>query len=131
MGFAGVQMGTRFITTHECTAHDDYKNAILKARAADITMTTKLSGVPCAVINTPYVQKTGTEAGPIGRWLLQHPKTKRWMRTFYSLRSIRQLRRASFEGGGYMDYWSAGKSVEGIDDIQSVAQIMDSFVARL
>lgn len=131
LGYAGVQMGTRFIATQECTAHDDYKQAILRASEADIIMTSKLSGVPCAVINTAHVQKTGTHAGPIGRWLLRHPKTKRWMRTFYSLRSIRQLRRASLEGGGYLDYWSAGKSVAGISSVHSVSQIMRDFVAEL
>ena len=31
MGYAGVQMGTRFIATTECTAHADYKRAILEA----------------------------------------------------------------------------------------------------
>ena len=31
MGYAGVQMGTRFIATTECTAHADYKRAIVAA----------------------------------------------------------------------------------------------------
>src|SRR5690606_33900848 len=36
IGYAGVQMGTRFIATEECSAHPDYKAAIVRARADDI-----------------------------------------------------------------------------------------------
>ncbi len=32
LGAAGIQMGTRFICTTECIAHDNYKQMILKAR---------------------------------------------------------------------------------------------------
>ena len=36
IGYLGVQMGTRFIASKESAAHDDYKNAIVAAKAADI-----------------------------------------------------------------------------------------------
>ena len=39
LGYAGVQLGTRFIATPECRAHDDYKNAILRAEEHDIVLT--------------------------------------------------------------------------------------------
>ncbi len=57
IGYSGVQMGTRFIATKECTVHEDYKNAILKAREEDIVLTDKLSGTDCAIIKTPYIEK--------------------------------------------------------------------------
>ena len=74
LGYSAVQLGTRFIATTECTAHDDYKQAILKARAEDIVLTEKISGVNVAVINTPYVEKTGTKAGWPWKPMLRHPK---------------------------------------------------------
>ena len=43
LGYDGVQLGTRFIATTECHAHDDYKQAILKAVAEDIVLTDKIS----------------------------------------------------------------------------------------
>ena len=58
MGYDGVQMGTRFIATHECTTPQDYKDAIVNAKEEDITWTTKLTGVPIAVIETKRLQKT-------------------------------------------------------------------------
>ena len=129
IGYAGVQMGTRFIATTECAAHDDYKQQILRARAEDIVLTDKISGVPVAVIKTPYVERVGTKAGPVARALLQHPKAKHWMRMFYSLQSIWQLKRASREGAGYKDYFQAGKSVSGIDAIEPAGDVVRRFAA--
>jgi nitronate monooxygenase len=127
LGYAGVQMGTRFIATEECNAHDDYKQAILKARAKDIVLTERLTGVPVSIIETPYVKKIGTKAGPIARILLKNPKLKHWMRLYYSLKSFRTLKHASLKGQSYQDYWQAGKSVDGIDKIEPVARIVERF----
>ena len=57
-------MGTRFIATDECDSHADYKKAILDAREEDIVLTERITGVPLAVIRTPYVERIGTKAGP-------------------------------------------------------------------
>jgi len=130
-GYSGVQMGTRFIATSECSAHPDYKNAILKAREDDIVLTEKISGVPVSVIRTPYVEHIGTRAGGLARWMLRGPRTKHWMRTFYTLQSIWKLKRASMQGAHYRDYFQAGKSVSGITDIRPAADIVSEFAARL
>ncbi|HEX6850281.1 MAG TPA: nitronate monooxygenase [Candidatus Polarisedimenticolaceae bacterium] len=131
IGYAGVQLGTRFIATSECTAHSDYKQAIVAARAEDIVLTERLSGVPCAIINTPFVAKTGTKAGPIARWMLRGRRTKKWMRTIYALRSLRELKQASMKGQAYRDYWQAGRSVEGIRAIEPADAIVRRFAAAL
>jgi nitronate monooxygenase len=47
LGYAGVQLGTRFIATTECLAHEDYKQAILAAEPKDIVLTERLTGLPC------------------------------------------------------------------------------------
>ena len=130
-GYAGVQLGTRFIATKECNAHDDYKRAIVSATEKDIVLTDKISGVPVSVIETPYIRKIGTKAGPIARFFLRHPRFKHWMRLFYSLIALWKLKRASLEGSGYKDYWQAGKSVEGIDAVESVAELMDRYKSAL
>jgi nitronate monooxygenase len=133
LGYAGAQLGTRFIATSECGAHDDYKQAIVAAGADDIVLTERVTGVPLAVIRTPYVERIGTKAGPIARWLLRGRKTKHWMRSFYALRSAWQLKRASLAGGARAatskDYWQAGKSVEGITSIEPAGAIVRRFAA--
>jgi nitronate monooxygenase len=131
IGYQGVQLGTRFIASKECKAHETYKEAIVKAKEDDIVSTMKLSGVPVSVIFTEHVKRVGTEAGPIARWLLKGPKTKHWMRLFYSLKSLRSLKHSSLKGEKYSDYFQAGKSVETINEIQSAGEIVKEFADSL
>lgn len=128
MGYAGVQMGTRFIAATECTASPEYKEAVIAARAEDIVLSERITGVPVALINTPYVQAMGTRAGPLARRLLRGRRTKHWMRALYSIRSLWQLRRSS--QGGKRAFWQAGQSVEGIEKVEPVAQILARFRNR-
>jgi len=127
MGYAGVQMGTRFIATPECRASAAYKQAILDADESDIVLSERITGVPVAVINTPYIQRMGLKAGPLARWMLRGHRTKHWMRTFYALKSIWQLKRSSLEEHGAKEYWQAGKSVAGIGSLEPAGSIVARF----
>jgi nitronate monooxygenase len=127
LGFDGVQMGTRFIASEECNVHDTYKQAIVRAEERDIVLTDKISGVPVSVIRTPYIDKVGTRAGPIARWLLRGPYRKRLMRSIYGLLSIYQLRQVSLRGVDYRDYFLAGKSVAGIESVEPAGAIVRRF----
>src|SRR5258708_33083309 len=133
MGYAGAQLGTRFIAATECGAHDDYKQAIVRAKESDIVLTERVTGVPLSVIRTPYVERIGTRAGPIARWLLRGRRTKHWMRTIYALRSAWRLKRASLAGGAgektSKDYWQAGKSGGGIHAVEPGGSIVRRFAA--
>jgi nitronate monooxygenase len=131
MGYAGVQMGTRFIATPECTARADYKRAIVDASDADIVLTERVTGVPIAVIRTPYVERVGTTIGPLSRLLFRHRRTKTWMRTFYALRSLHQMKRDSVTGSGTGEYWQAGRSVAGIRHEEPAGAIVARFAAAL
>ena len=131
MGYAGAQLGTRFIATTECTAHADYKQAIVSASEQDIVLSEKISGVPVSVINTPYIESVGTRAGAFAKWMLRGRKTKHWMRTFYSLQSIWKLKRASLQGMEYKDIFQAGKSVAGISEICSATDIVAEYAQAL
>src|SRR5213075_2780083 len=118
IGYAGAQLGTRFIATVECGAHQDYKQAIVRASENDIVLTERVTGVPLAVIRTPYVERVGTKAGPIARWLLRGRRTKHLMRTIYALDSAWRLKRGSLHATSSRDYWQAGKSVAAIKAIE-------------
>lgn len=127
LGYAGVQMGTRFIATTECSAHDDYKNAVVAAEEDDIVLTERLTGVPVAVIRTPYLDRLGTKAGPLARWMLKGRKTKHWMRTIYSLQSFWKLKRSLHRSYSSKDFLQAGRSVAGIHRVESTAAILGRF----
>jgi nitronate monooxygenase len=126
LGYAGVQMGTRFIATTECTAHATYKDAILKAQSSDIVASERITGVPVSIIRTPEIDRMGLKAGPLARWMLKNPKLKHWARLWFSIKSFRDLKKVHHQGSGHKDFWQAGKSVDSINSIESAAQIMRS-----
>jgi nitronate monooxygenase len=128
IGYSGVQIGTRFIASNECKAHDDYKKAICDAQEEDIVLSEKISGVPVAVIRTAYIDKVGTKAGFFAKAMLKNPKLKHWMRLIYSLEAMWKLKNASQKGKSYQNYWQAGKSVSGISSILSVREIVNTWV---
>ncbi|HEX2253298.1 MAG TPA: nitronate monooxygenase [Thermoanaerobaculia bacterium] len=130
-GYDGVQMGTRFIATTECRAAEAYKRAIVAAGEEDIVHTERITGVPVAVIRTPYIERLGLRAGPLARWMLRGRRRKHLMRTLYALRSLWQLKRASLDETGAKDYWQAGKSVEGIDAVEPAGEVVRRFAAAL
>jgi nitronate monooxygenase len=131
MGYAAAQLGTRFIATWECAASDAYKQAILDATEDDIVLTERLTGVPVSVIRNAYVQKLGTRAGLFARWMLRGRRTKHWMRTLYTVNSLRKLKKSLSSGDTSTDYWQAGKSVGGIDYIVPAAEVVRAFDAAL
>jgi len=131
LGYAAAQVGTRFIATTECRAHQDYKSAIVGAVASDIVLTEKISGIPVAVIETEYVRKVGTKAGFVAKRMLMHPRAKHWMRMIYQMRALWQLKQSSLEGATYRDYFQAGRSVSGISNIEPAADIVARFGAAL
>lgn len=130
MGYAGVQLGTRFIATTECNSDTRYKEAIVRASSKDVVLTERLTGVPVSVLRTPYVERLGTTVGPFARMMFRGRKTKHWIRTWYALRSLRQLKQSSVQGAN-SDYWQAGRSVDAIHDIRPAGDIVADFAAAL
>lgn len=131
LGYTGVQMGTRFIATDECSASDPYKQAIVDAQEDDIVLTERLTGIPVAVINTHYVKRLGLKAGPIARRMLKGRKTKHLMRTLYALKSAWTLKRVALDESGSTEYWQAGRSVARIHDIVSAGSIVHEYADAL
>ncbi|MEJ2502000.1 MAG: nitronate monooxygenase [Gemmatimonadota bacterium] len=131
LGYDGVQMGTRFIATDECSASRPYKQAILDADEDDIVLTERVTGVPLAVIETPYIRRLGHKAGPLARWMLQGRRRKRLMRMVYALWSGWKLKRSSYDESGRRDFWQAGRSVAGIHEIRPAGQIIRDFADAL
>jgi nitronate monooxygenase len=129
LGYAGAQLGTRFIASVECRASEAYKRAIVAADEQDVVLTERLTGVPVAVLNTPSVERLGLRAGPLARRMLRGRRTKHWMRTLYALRSLWSLKRGLLRERPERGYWQAGKSVAGIDAVLPAAEIVRRFDA--
>jgi len=131
MGYAGCQLGTRFIATDECRAAAPYKQAIIEAQEQDIVLSERITGVPVSLINTPHVSAMGLKVGPLARRMLRGNRSKHWLRMLYTLRSAFQLRRASLNEDGEREFWQAGKSVAGIHQVEPAGEIVRRFHAAL
>jgi len=128
IGYAACQLGTRFIASQECLASGVYKQAILDAKESDIVLSERITGIPVSVINTDYIKRVGLKSGWLAKWMLSGNKTKHWMRTIYALKSIWQLKKSSLDETGERDYWQAGKSVAGIDSIDTCDTIIQNLI---
>ncbi|NNL16689.1 MAG: nitronate monooxygenase, partial [Flavobacteriaceae bacterium] len=79
-GAAGISVGSPFIASKEAGVTQEYKQACVDYGADDIVMTERISGTPCTVINTPYVQKIGTKQTWIESVLNKNKKLKKWVK---------------------------------------------------
>lgn len=57
LGAKGVQIGTRFIASHECTLPDAYKQAVIDAKDTDTTVTGIKFGTPVRVLQNELSKK--------------------------------------------------------------------------
>ena len=123
LGASAVSIGTRFIASTEANVSEDYKNGIVKAEMDDIVLTEKISGTPCTIINTPYAKKIGYKQNWIEKLLSNNKRTKKYFKMLVQFRGINKLMK-SVKPGSYETLWCAGKSVELIDEIKSIKEIV-------
>ncbi|MBS1638409.1 MAG: nitronate monooxygenase [Bacteroidetes bacterium] len=123
LGASGVSIGTRFIASEECQVNNAYKQAIVQSGMEDIVMTTKLSGTPCTIIDTPAAKKMGYTQSWFERFMSNNPRTKKWFKAFVQLRGMKKLENSVLPNN-YQTLWCAGKSVELIDRIQPCEEII-------
>ena len=64
LGASAVQMGTRFIGTHECDAHENLKQVILNAKKEDIELMGSPVGYPAQGVRTNLTELVERREGP-------------------------------------------------------------------
>jgi nitronate monooxygenase len=57
LGAAGVQMGTRFVATHECDADDAFKQMYIDAGEEDMVIINSPVGLPGRAIRNPFLEE--------------------------------------------------------------------------
>lgn len=57
LGADGVQVGTRFICSDECIAHENYKNAVIKAKERDAVVTGRSTGAPVRALKNKLTRE--------------------------------------------------------------------------
>ena len=57
LGASAVQVGTRFLASEECQIHQNYKNAVVKAKDIDTVVTGRSTGHPVQVIKNKLAKE--------------------------------------------------------------------------
>lgn len=124
LGASAVHVGTRFIASKEASVEQAYKDAVVASTPEDIVMTSRVSGTPAAVINTPYVQKMGADLPLAIRLLKDNPATKKYVVPLIHLMGMRSLEAAASKPT-WKTVWSAGQSVGLVHEILSCREIVE------
>lgn len=125
MGYAGVQMGTRFLATHECKITDSYKQAIVDSSEEDIVWTNKIAGNNSSMIKTDDIMRGGLRTGPVINYMLRRPKLKKYARMYLMSKGLKNYSKTTFHDD--VQYWQAGKGVGNIKSVESVADVVKEF----
>lgn len=127
LGACGVSVGSIFIATDESEVSAEYKKACVDYGAKDIVLSTKISGTPCTVINTPYVQKIGTRQGWFERLLNKSKRLKKWVKMLTFIKGMKSLEKSAF-GATYKTVWCAGPSIEHVKAVRPISEIVKDLV---
>lgn len=129
LGADAVQIGTRFINTTESPVSDEYKQAIIDARPEDIVMTSRISGTPAAVINTPYIQKVGADLSAVEKFLRSNRYLGKYAKMLRYVLGSKSLEQSS-QKTSWKNVWSAGQGAGLIHDVKPTSEIVHSLAAE-
>ncbi|MEM6516103.1 MAG: nitronate monooxygenase [Bacteroidota bacterium] len=127
-GAAGVSVGSPFIASEEAEVTEEYKQACVDYGAEDIVMTERISGTPCTVIKTPYVEKIGTKATWIENLLNKNRKLKKWVKMIRFSIGMKATENAA-KKATYKTVWVAGPSIAHTKEILPVREIVQNLIA--
>ena len=115
LGADGIQVGTRFICSTECIAHENYKKAVLKAKDRDAVVTGRSTGAPVRALKNKLtkeyqrLEKEGASAEEIEEL------------------GVGGLRRAFQDGDIETGSLMAGQSAAMVHEIQPCAEIVKDY----
>ncbi|CAM5298005.1 Nitronate monooxygenase OS=Streptomyces alboniger OX=132473 GN=CP975_30870 PE=4 SV=1 [Streptomyces alboniger] len=149
-GAAGVAMGTRFLLTSESTVPDTVKARYLAASVKDVTVTTRVDGLPHRMLRTDLVaglEKSG-RAASLARavrhaaafrkvsgmsWsrmardglAMRHGKELTWSQVLLAANTPMMLRSAMVDGRPDLGVMAAGQVAGVLDDVPSCAELVE------
>jgi len=127
-GAVGISVGSPFIASIESGVSQEYKQACVDYSAKDIVMTERISGTPCTVINTPYVQKVGTKQTTLETLLNKSKTLKKWVKMIRFYIGMKATEKAATQVT-YKTVWVAGPSIENTKAILPVNEIVKNLVS--
>ncbi|MDI6715923.1 MAG: enoyl-[acyl-carrier-protein] reductase FabK [Actinomycetota bacterium] len=116
LGAAGIQVGTRFICSTECTVHENYKKKVLEAKDRDTVVTGRPTGHPVRIIKNKLArefEKLEKECAPVEE--LEKLGTGK-------------LKAAAVDGDMEFGSVMAGQSSGLVKSIKPAAEILEDFI---
>ena len=115
LGADGIQVGTRFICSNECIAHENYKEAVLKAKDRDAVVTGRSAGAPVRALKNKLTR--------------EYEKLEKANAPFEEIEAlgVGGLRRAFQEGDVQTGSLMAGHSAAMVHKIEPCADIIRSY----
>ena len=118
LGAKGIQMGTRFICTEECTVHENYKVSIIKAKDRSTVVTGVALGHPIRILKNK-----------LARQFSQLEQTCKDLNEIEAFGTGR-LRAAAIDGDVELGSVMAGQISGLISDIKSAAEIIQEIMSE-
>lgn len=116
LGAEGVQIGTRFVCSTECMAHDNFKEMVVNSKDRDAIVTGRSTGHPVRVLKNKFTKE-----------YLEKEKEDTPVEVLEKLGAGR-LRLAVKEGDIYQGSVMAGQISGLIDDIRPCSQIIQDII---
>ncbi|MDI3408768.1 NAD(P)H-dependent flavin oxidoreductase [Streptomyces cavernicola] len=154
-GAAGVAMGTRFLLTSDSTVPDAVKARYLAATVKDVTVTTKVDGLPHRMLRTELVEEL-ERSGRVSSLLravrhasafrretkmswpqlvrdglaMKHGKDMTWSQILLAANTPMLLKASMVEGRTDLGVMASGQVAGLIDDLPSCAELVDRVMAE-
>ncbi len=115
LGADGIQVGTRFICSTECIAHDNYKQAVIKAKDRDAVVTGRSAGAPVRALKNKLTK--------------EYERLEKENAPFEEIEKlgVGGLRRAFQDGDVETGSLMAGQSAAMVHEIEPCADIIRSY----
>ncbi len=123
MGVSGVQMGTRFVATHECDASPEFKQAYIDCREEDITIIESPVGLPGRAIRNKFINEVSAGNMKPFRCPWKCLKTCNFREAPYCIaEALTNAQKGMVDDG----YTFAGSNAYRVKEIVSVQELFDS-----
>ena len=123
LGASGVQMGTRFVATHECDTDQRFKERYLEARDEDVTIIKSPVGMPGRALNNEFIEEARAGRKKPFKCVFHCVSTCEQEKTPYCIASaLINAMKGNLERG----FAFCGANVSRVKEIVSVKELMDS-----
>ena len=116
LGACGIQVGTCLLASEECPIHDNYKQAVIKAKGTDAVVTGRIGGTPVRILKNKmtkeYIrqEKAGASVEELEKYTLG------------------SLRKAVFDGDTERGSLMAGQTCGQVKEIRPVREIFEELM---